>query len=67
MSTAHPLRDIERINGPPGPYLASIGTVFATFGAALGEVVRRACRPERAARYRSMEEFYAAWQQARRI
>ena len=35
-------------------------------GAALGEVVRRACRPEREARYRSMEEFYAAWQQARR-
>ena len=33
MSTAHPLRDIERINGPPGPYLEAIGTVFATFGA----------------------------------
>ncbi len=31
---AHPLRDIERIDGPPGPYLAAIGTVFATFGAA---------------------------------
>ena len=34
MSTAHPLRDIERINGPPGPYLEAIGTIFATFGAA---------------------------------
>ena len=34
MSTAHPLRDIERINGPPGPYLKAIGTIFATFGAA---------------------------------
>ena len=33
MSTAHPLRDIERIDGPPGPYLKSIGTIFATFGA----------------------------------
>ena len=33
MSTAHPLRDIERINGPLGPYLEAIGTVFATFGA----------------------------------
>ena len=33
MSTAHPLRDIERINGPPGPYLEAIGTVFALFGA----------------------------------
>jgi len=32
--TAHPLRDIERINGPPGPYLQAIGTIFATFGAA---------------------------------
>ena len=34
MNTAHPLRDIERIDGPPGPYLEAIGTVFATFGAA---------------------------------
>ena len=34
MSTAHPLRDIERIDGPPGPYLKAIGTIFATFGAA---------------------------------
>ena len=34
MSTAHPLRDVERINGPPGPYLEAIGTIFATFGAA---------------------------------
>lgn len=34
MSTAHPLRDVERISGPPGPYLAAIGTIFATFGAA---------------------------------
>ncbi len=34
MSTAHPLRDIERINGPPGLYLEAIGTIFATFGAA---------------------------------
>ena len=33
MSTAHPLRDIERIDGPPGPYLEAIGTIFATFGA----------------------------------
>ena len=33
----------------------------------MGEVVRRACRQERKARYRSMEEFYAAWQQARRL
>ena len=33
MNTAHPLRDIERIDGPPGPYLAAIGTIFATFGA----------------------------------
>ena len=33
MSTAHPLRDIERIDGPPGPYLETIGTIFATFGA----------------------------------
>ena len=33
MSTAHPLRDIERINGSPGPYLEAIGTIFATFGA----------------------------------
>ena len=32
MSTAHPLRDIERVNGPPGPYLAAIGTIFAVFG-----------------------------------
>ncbi len=32
MNTAHPLLDIERINGPPGPYLEAIGTVFATFG-----------------------------------
>ena len=34
MSAAHPLRDIERISGPPGPYLEAIGTIFATFGAA---------------------------------
>ena len=34
MNTTHPLRDIERISGPPGPYLESIGTIFATFGAA---------------------------------
>ena len=32
MSTAHPLRDLERIDGPPGPYLAAIGTIFAVFG-----------------------------------
>ena len=32
MSTAHPLLDIERVNGPPGPYLAAIGTIFAIFG-----------------------------------
>ena len=36
-------------------------------GGALGEVVRRACRQEREARYSSMEEFYAAWQQARQL
>lgn len=35
-------------------------------GGALGEVVRRACRQERVERYGSMEEFHAAWQQARR-
>ena len=33
MNTAHPLRDIERIDRPPGPYLEAIGTIFATFGA----------------------------------
>ena len=36
-------------------------------GGAMGEVVRRACRQEREERYRSMEEFYAAWQQARQL
>ena len=122
MSTAHPLRGIERINGSPGPYhferqaahivdldmyhlgafTNQMGRMFGStrfmapeefergeliderttvftmgraaivclgddIGGALGEVVRRACRPEREERYRSMEEFYAAWQQARRI
>ena len=36
-------------------------------GGAMGEVVRRACRQEREERYCSMEEFCAAWQQARRL
>jgi len=34
-------------------------------GGAMEKVARRACRQEREERYRSMEEFYAAWQQAR--
>ena len=46
-------------------------TAFVCLGddidGALGEVVRRACRQEREERYGSMEEFYAAWHQARRV
>lgn len=30
---SHPLLAIDRIDGPPGPFLASIGEIFATFGA----------------------------------
>ena len=30
---SHPLLDADRIDGPPGPFLESIGDVFATFGA----------------------------------
>ena len=29
---SHPLLDVDRIDGPPGPFLASIGEVFARFG-----------------------------------
>lgn len=30
---SHPLLDTERIDGPPGPFLESVGEIFATFGA----------------------------------
>ena len=29
---SHPLLDVDRIDGPPGPFLSSIGEVFARFG-----------------------------------
>ena len=29
---SHPLLDVDRIDGPPGPFLTSIGEVFARFG-----------------------------------